>query len=150
VDDNEDAAESLSQLVRLWGYQCRVAHDGVAGLDAAWEYRPHCLFLDIAMPGMDGLALARQLRQQPAFRAAKLIALTAFSNEQYRRHIYEAGFDYHLIKPADPALIESLLARLNEVLHLTTQTQRLTERSAELARETKTLKKEPRDEEPEG
>jgi CheY-like chemotaxis protein len=146
VDDNEDAADSLSELVRLWGYDCRVAHDGAAALETALEYWPHCLFLDIAMPRMDGLTLARQLRQQPAFREAKLIALTAFSNEQDRRRIHEAGFDYHLVKPADPVAIERLLAMLNEVLHLTSQTQRLTEQSAELARETKTLIGEARQE----
>jgi CheY-like chemotaxis protein len=146
VDDNEDAAESLSQLVRLWGYDCRVAHDGAVALETALVYRPHCLFLDIAMPRMDGLALARQLRKEPAFQEAKLIALTAFSTDRDRRRIHEAGFDYHLVKPADPEAIERLLAMLNEVLHLTTQTQRLTEQSAELARETKTLIGEARQE----
>ena len=146
VDDNEDAADSLSELVRLWGYDCRVAHDGAAALETASEYRPHCLFLDIAMPRMDGLTLARRLRQQPAFQEAKLIALTAFSTDQDRRRIHEAGFDYHLVKPADPVAIERLLVMLNEVLHLTTQTQRLTEQSAELARETKTLIGEARQE----
>jgi two-component system OmpR family response regulator len=146
VDDNEDAAESLSQLVRLWGYDCRVAHDGVAALETALDYQPQCLFLDIAMPRLDGCAVARRLRQEPAFREAKLVALTAFSNEQDRRRIHEAGFDYHLVKPADPMAIERLLAMLNEVLHLTSQTQRLSEQSAALARETKSLIGEARQE----
>jgi CheY-like chemotaxis protein len=123
-----------------------VAHDGAVALETALEYRPHCLFLDIAMPRLDGCSVARQLRQQPALREAKLIALTAFSNEQDRRRIHEAGFDFHLVKPADPVAIERLLAMLNEVLHLTTQTQRLTEQSAELALQTKTLIGEARQE----
>jgi CheY-like chemotaxis protein len=139
VDDNRDAANTLSLLLELWGYEARVAYDGANALETAAVFRPHCLFLDVAMPHMDGCTLARRLRQQPDLHEAKLIALTAFADAEHSRRICEAGFDYHLVKPADPDAIARLLTMLNEVLQLTTQTQRLTEQSAELARETKNL-----------
>src|SRR5690242_17480033 len=65
VDDNRAAADSLCVLLRMWGYNCRVAYDGKAGLEAARAHRPDCLLLDISMPGMDGYTLASRLRRQP-------------------------------------------------------------------------------------
>src|SRR5262245_35005774 len=96
VDDNRDAADSLCLLLRLWGYDCRVAYDGAAGLRAACDYQPDCWLLDIAMPGLDGYTLARRVRAQPSLVRAKLVALTAYSDETHVRRSQEAGFDLHL------------------------------------------------------
>ena len=115
VDDNRDAADSLCMLLRLWGYDCQVAYDGVAGLRAARDYQPECLLLDIAMPGLDGYTLARAVRAQPGLERAKLIALTAYSDEEYVRCSREAGFDLHLVKPTAPFEIKRLMDMLSRL-----------------------------------
>jgi CheY-like chemotaxis protein len=115
VDDNRDAADSLCMLLRLWGYECRTAYDGAAGLQAACEYRPDCLLLDIAMPGMDGYTLARRVRTQPGLDHARLVALTAFSDETHVRRSQEAGFDFRLVKPTDPLEIKRLLEKVGKL-----------------------------------
>src|SRR5262245_26277347 len=99
VDDNRDAADSLGLLLRLWGYDCRVADDGAAGLEMARAYRPDCLVLDLGMPRLDGYGLAEQLRHEPGLERTKLVALTAYSDEDRVRRAREVGFDFHLVKP---------------------------------------------------
>jgi two-component system, OmpR family, response regulator len=125
VDDNEDAADSLGLLLRLWGHEARVAYDGAEALEAARAFRPDCLFLDIALPGMDGYQLARQLREEPALARAKLVALSAYSNDEHVARVKEAGFDHQLIKPADPSEVEGLLKMLSEVRALARETRDL-------------------------
>ena len=115
VDDNRAAADSLCMLLRLWGYDCRVAYDGVAGLRTACDYQPDCLLLDIAMPGLDGYTLARTVRAQPGLEGAKLIALTAYSDEEDVRCSREAGFDLHLVKPTNPFEIKRLMEMLSRL-----------------------------------
>src|SRR4051794_16034844 len=83
VDDNKDAADTLSMLVRMWGYEVQAAYDGEAALTVATAYRPDCCFLDIGMPRLDGYGLARRLRQNPALSGARLIALTAYSSPEH-------------------------------------------------------------------
>ena len=122
VDDNRDAADSLCMLLRLWGYDCRVAYDGAAGLRAACDYQPDCLLLDIAMPGLDGYTLARTVRAQPGLERAKLIALTAFSDEAYVQCSRKAGFDLHLVKPTDPLEIKRQMDMLSKVVELAGKT----------------------------
>ena len=116
VDDNRDAADSLCMLLRLWGYECRAAYDGAAGLQAACDYQPDCLLLDIAMPGLDGYTLARRVRAQPSLVRAKLIALTAYSDETHVRRSQEAGFDLHFVKPTDPLDMKRLMDKLSKVV----------------------------------
>jgi CheY-like chemotaxis protein len=115
VDDNRDAADSLCMLLRLWGYSCRATYDGKAGLKAASEHRPDCLLLDIAMPGMDGYTLARRVRAQPCLDDARLVALSAFSDETHVHLALEAGFNYRFVKPTDPLDIKKLMDRLSAV-----------------------------------
>src|SRR5262249_1714397 len=109
VDDNQDAADSLATLLRLWGYDCRVSHDGQSALQMTWEFRPDCLILDINMPGMDGCAVARRIREVPELSGVKLVALTAYSDETHVRRIQWAGFDYRLVKSEDIEVLEHLL-----------------------------------------
>jgi len=116
VDDNRDAADSLCMLLRLWGYDCQAAYHGAAGLQAACDYRPDCLLLDIAMPGLDGYTLARKVRAQPGLDRAKLVALTAYSDETHVRRSQEAGFDLHLIKPTEPMEMRRLMDTLSKVV----------------------------------
>src|SRR5688500_4971916 len=96
VDDNIDAADSLTLFLKLSGYTARAVYDGPAGLRAAEADPPDCIVLDINMPGADGLTVARHLRDNPATRGAKLIALTGLSAPAYARQIAEAGFEHTL------------------------------------------------------
>ena len=112
VDDNLDAAHTLGVLCEHMGHEVDFAYDGVAALDAARRLRPDVVFLDLALPRMDGFELARQLRADPVLRHALIIAVTGSAQEEDRQRVREAGFDHHLVKPADPAFIESLLRRV--------------------------------------
>jgi PAS domain S-box-containing protein len=112
VDDNEDAATSLSMLLSLHGHQVEIAHDGQAALAVAARFAPHVVFLDLGMPGMDGYEVARRLRQQPGMERAVLAALTGWGQQQDRRRTSDAGFDHHLVKPPEAGALESVLGAL--------------------------------------
>jgi len=109
VDDNTDAAETLAMLLNLEGHLTRVAHDGEAALNAAVEFQPDTVFLDIGMPGMNGYETAQRLREAHG-NAMRIIALTGWGAEEDRRLANHAGFDRHLVKPVDPAVLASALA----------------------------------------
>lgn len=109
VDDNADAAETLAALLRLDGHDTRVCHDGPTALDAAAQFSPEVVFLDIGMPGIDGIEVARRLRQSPD-NGALLVAVTGWGQASDRQRTAEAGFDHHLVKPVDGALVRRLLA----------------------------------------
>ena len=142
VDDNRDVADSLCMLLRLWGYECRAAYDGAAGLQAACDYQPDCLLLDIAMPGLDGYMLAREVRAQPALNRAKLIALTAYSDETHVHLSQEAGFDYHFVKPPNLLEIKRLMDNLDEMVQLAGKTEEIAHQTVAVASETNELVKE--------
>jgi DNA-binding response OmpR family regulator len=146
VDDNPDAADSLTMLIRCWGYESRAVYDSQLALAAAADFNPHCFVLDIAMPGLDGYELARQVRHRPEHSRARLVALTAFSNETHQSRLRDAGFDYNLTKPADPGELERLMRMLAQTLKLVERTKELTEQNIELSRETKDLLLEMKDE----
>jgi CheY-like chemotaxis protein len=100
VDDNIDSGEVLSDLLRLLGYDVRLAHDAAAALASAREFAPHAMILDIGMPHVDGYALARMLRADSALSRIRLIAHTGFGSAEDREKTAAAGFDFHLVKPA--------------------------------------------------
>jgi CheY-like chemotaxis protein len=112
VDDNTDAAESLATLLSITGHDTRLAHDGVQAVEEARTFQPHVMFLDIGMPALDGHETARRIRLEPWGRNIVLVALTGWGQREDRRKSKEAGFDHHLVKPADPAVVAKLLARL--------------------------------------
>ena len=111
VDDNQDAANTLATVLTLDGYDTKTASDGPSALDAAREFCPGVIFLDIGLPGMSGYAVAERLRADPAFAGTLLVALTGWGGEEDRRRIREAGFDIHLTKPVDLEAVEDILAR---------------------------------------
>ena len=114
VDDNVDAAQTVAMLLDMSGHQCRMAHDGPSGLDAALAWQPDVVLLDIGLPGLNGYEVARQIRQQPLLKNVVLIALTGYGLEADRQRSQEAGFDHHLVKPADFDEIEKILASLSQ------------------------------------
>jgi CheY-like chemotaxis protein len=109
VDDNTDAADSLALLLRLSGYEVHIVHDGPACLEAVQAYRPHAILLDIGLPGMDGYAVARRLREQPGSRDVLLVAVSGYGQEDDLARSRQAGFDYHLVKPVEFSALERLL-----------------------------------------
>jgi CheY-like chemotaxis protein len=112
VDDNEDAAESLAALLAINGHDTRMAHDGHDAVEQAQHFNPDVVFLDIGMPSMDGHETAKLIRQQPWGKDIVLVALTGWGQSEDRRRSKDAGFDHHLVKPADPAVVEKLLLSL--------------------------------------
>jgi PAS domain S-box-containing protein len=112
VDDNVDSATSLGMLLKYLGADIQVAHDGPAALASIESYRPDVVLLDIGMPGMDGYEVAKRVRQRSEFDQVILIALTGWGQDEDRRRTREAGFDHHLVKPADISALQSLLVSL--------------------------------------
>src|SRR5262249_21971719 len=110
VDDNDDAATGLALMVRLLGHEARTAGDGLGALQMAAEFRPDVVFLDIGMPTMNGYEVARSLREQPGGARVVLTALTGWGQAEDKRRATEAGFDHHVVKPTDPAVLRTLLA----------------------------------------
>jgi CheY-like chemotaxis protein len=110
VDDNEDGAASLALLLELGGHETYKAHDGEQALEVAEQRRPDAILLDIGLPGMNGYEVCRRLRQQPWGKDAFLVALTGWGQEEDRQRSEEAGFDEHMVKPADHDVLMNLLA----------------------------------------
>jgi signal transduction histidine kinase/ActR/RegA family two-component response regulator len=110
VDDNHDAADSLGALLEIIGAQVAIAHDGPTALAMVQTHRPDIVFLDIGMPQMDGYEVARRIRQLPQAANALLVALTGWGQEKDRLQSEAAGFDRHLVKPADLDTLRGLLA----------------------------------------
>jgi CheY-like chemotaxis protein/two-component sensor histidine kinase len=115
VDDNIDGARSMALLLEIAGHEVRTCHDGIAALEATEAFHPEVVLLDIGLPGMDGFEVARRLREQPTTPRPMLVALTGYGQAEDLRRSREAGFDHHLVKPADPATLNALLAQAPEM-----------------------------------
>ena len=109
VDDHDDFRTSVARLIRSWGHEVAVASDGPSALSLAEAFQPECGIVDISLPGMNGLDLARRMRQRFPPAQLYLIALTGHEDAAVRAGCLEAGFDEYLLKPADIALLERLL-----------------------------------------
>ena len=113
VDDNVDAAESLAMLLTLSGHDARLAHDGPSALKAALEFRPDLALLDIGLPGLSGFEVAEQIRREPTLALIVLVALTGYGLESDRQRSRAAGFDHHLVKPADFDEVQKILGSVS-------------------------------------
>jgi CheY-like chemotaxis protein len=109
VDDNIDAAQSLTLLVGLWGYEVHSALNGAAALAEASSFRPDVVLCDLAMPGVDGCHVAESLRRHAAHAGTLLVAVTAHGDDDNRRRAAYAGFHAHLVKPVEPDGLHRLL-----------------------------------------
>jgi signal transduction histidine kinase len=110
VDDNTDAAHSLALLMEMGGHETRICYDGQSALTEAQKFLPDVVLLDIGLPGLDGLEVARRLRAMNLSPRPTLVALTGYGQHDDLRRSREAGFDHHLVKPADPQTLIALLA----------------------------------------
>jgi CheY-like chemotaxis protein len=106
VDDNADAAESTAAYLRLEGHEVKTVMDGNDALSSVRVFAPHVIVLDIGLPGLDGYAVARRLREQGDTSHALLIAVTGYGAKEDRERAIDAGFDYHFVKPTDPRQIQ--------------------------------------------
>jgi len=113
VDDNVDTVLSFSMLLRALGHEVRTAHDGRAALQAAVDYEPDVVLLDIGLPGLNGHEVAQRIRQESALRDVMLIALTGYGQESDRRAALQAGFNHHLVKPARLEDLQKILATVS-------------------------------------
>lgn len=102
VDDNRDAATSISQLLSVAGFEVQTYFDGPSALAAVNRFTPDACVLDISMPGMDGYELARQLRERLPDRPPLLATMTAHGHYSHLVEAADAGFDLQFTKPADP------------------------------------------------
>jgi len=112
IEDNLDAASSLSEALRLEAHEVVVAHSGAEGLATAREFRPEVVLCDIGLPGMDGYAVARAFRADGDLRGAHLVALSGYAQPDDLQRATEAGFERHLAKPPSLDKLEELLASL--------------------------------------
>ncbi|MCA9114605.1 MAG: response regulator [Planctomycetaceae bacterium] len=117
VDDNRAAASMLSMVVKLLGHEVQTAHDGLEATELAADFLPDVILMDVGMPRMDGNEAARHIRAQPWGEPMMLVALTGWGQDEDRQRTREAGFDHHLVKPAEPSAIEELLARSSSRLN---------------------------------
>jgi CheY-like chemotaxis protein len=109
AEDNSDAAEMMQMMLQVKGYDVRVAGDGTDAVAIAATFRPDIVFLDIGLPIMDGYEAARRIRNALGD-GVMLIALTGWGQDEDKRRSHDAGFDHHLTKPPEPAMIDRLIA----------------------------------------
>lgn len=110
VDDNADTAQTFGMLMKSSGHGVRIAHDGPTALEEAIRFRPDVVLLDLGLPGMNGHEVAQRIRRQPTLQGVVLIAMTGYGDETHRRLSQESGFDHHLVKPANFAKVQEILA----------------------------------------
>jgi PAS domain S-box-containing protein len=112
VDDNDDGAQTLATLLQVLGYDAAVAQDGREAIELAERFSPHLVLLDLGLPLMDGHAVCRHIRAQPWSQGMAIVALTGWGQEQDRQRTRSAGFDDHLVKPAELEALTALFDRL--------------------------------------
>jgi two-component system CheB/CheR fusion protein len=115
VDDNRDSASGLMMLIKMKGGGVRMAYDGEEAVQAAGEFRPHIVLCDIGLPKMNGYDACRLMKQRAWDKGMVLIAVTGWGQEDDKRKAEEAGFAYHIVKPADPRALMKLLSGLDVV-----------------------------------
>jgi PAS domain S-box-containing protein len=111
VEDSPDARQSLRLLLELAGHQVETSEDGPSGLAKLRTFQADVALIDLGLPGMDGYAVARELRSRPDTRAIRLVAVTGYGQAEDRRRALAAGFDQHVTKPVDATMLDDLLGR---------------------------------------
>jgi CheY-like chemotaxis protein len=109
VEDNIDAVRSLAYLVRDMGHVVEYAINGYVAVDIARRFLPDVVLLDLGLPGMDGFEVCRKIKSHPGLEQARIIAITGYSQDEYRTRSHAAGCDLHLIKPVPTRVLEQLL-----------------------------------------
>jgi PAS domain S-box-containing protein len=114
VDDNVDAAETLAELLALWGHDVWVAHSGSEAIEAGRASRPEVILLDLNLDETDGCEVARRLGDEALLNGVLLVAVTGYGQEADRRRSQEAGFHHHLTKPVDLDALRALIVHMTD------------------------------------
>ena len=109
VEDDIDSARSLTWILRDMGHEVEYAINGYVAVDIAQNFRPEFVFLDLALPGMNGFEVCRRLKRQPGLERTRVIAVTAYAQEEYRQRSKDAGCEGYIVKPLNPAELGGLL-----------------------------------------
>ena len=109
IEDHIDAVRSLAFLLEDMGHEVDYAINGYAGIEKARQFRPDFILLDIGLPGIDGFEVCKRLRQEPVLGRTRIIAVTAWSQDEHRVRSKAAGCELHLVKPVPVRLLEDLL-----------------------------------------
>jgi CheY-like chemotaxis protein len=112
VDDNPDSALSMAMMLSMMGHDTRTAHDGEAAVTTAEEFRPQVVLLDIGLPKLNGYEVAQRIRKQEWGTAMFLVAITGWGQDEDRRRSEDVGMNLHMVKPVEPAVLESVLSGL--------------------------------------
>jgi len=112
VEDNPNTAESLARVLYASGHRCRIVNSSWNALQAALGFRPQLVLLDIALPGITGYEVAREMRQHRALKELVLVAVLGYALESERQRLLECGFDHHLIKPINFQTLQSILSEV--------------------------------------
>jgi len=110
VDDYRESARVLAQLLELFGFETFLAHDGASAIARAAEVAPDAVILDVILPDMDGVTVARRLRAQPETENAVLIALTGYPLDEGPHRAKTDVFDHQFVKPVAPSALRDVLA----------------------------------------
>ena len=110
VDDNRDGADSLAEMLSIMGNEMQTAHDGAQAVEGAASFRPDVILMDIGMPKLNGYEACRRIREQAWGKNIVIVACTGWGQEDDKKKSQEAGFDFHMVKPVDPAALVKLLA----------------------------------------
>lgn len=116
VDDNVDSADAMALLVRYYGHDVLVAHDGEGALRLAETYRPHAILLDLGLPRVDGYEVTRRLRAESWAVRTTIVAISGWGQDADLQRSRQAGCDHHLVKPAEPQALKTLLDDLSRSL----------------------------------
>jgi len=130
VDDNRDGADSLGLLVEELGHHTHVTYGGRQALEVATVFRPDLMFVDLAMPDLDGCSLVKRFRQMPAFAQTRIVAITGHADEGHKTLAMNAGCDAVVFKPVTPTHIKEALASVDPVVADADQTPSVPERSS--------------------
>jgi len=114
VDDNVDTVLSFSMLLKASGHEVLTAHDGTTAVKIANEMLPDAILLDIGLPGLNGYEVAKRIRLNPELNDVVLVALTGYGQDEDRQTSMQAGFNFHLVKPASFQQVKKILATITE------------------------------------
>src|SRR4051812_4293712 len=109
ADDHEDTVDVTAGYLSLYGYDAFGAYSGPEALKLAFERDPDSIILDIALPNMDGFDVARTLRQSGKFNDTVIIAYSGYGGTEYYNRAKTVGFDFYLLKPAEPEILLACL-----------------------------------------
>jgi DNA-binding response OmpR family regulator len=139
VEDNVDAARTLTMLLEASGHEVRNAFNGLAALEEALAFKPDVVLLDIGLPGLDGYKVAKWMRR--TLPKVMLVAVTGYGKDEDRKRSREAGFDHHLVKPADFTDVRAILATVRSKKGRAKRTVKSATKSAALKDVKKTVKR---------